>query len=142
MAFLLHQMIRESAQRTPDAPALLFKQDTLSYRMLEDAVNRVASGLRSLGVRRDERVAVYLPKQFETVIAMFGTIAAGGVFVPVNPILKPEQVGHILRDCATRVLITSPDRARLLGDTLAECPDSRPGGLDGQRRRGSSGEHG
>ncbi|MCW9079229.1 MAG: long-chain fatty acid--CoA ligase, partial [Gammaproteobacteria bacterium] len=70
MAFLLHQMIRESAQRTPDAPALLFKQDTLSYRMLEDAVNRVASGLRSLGVRRDERVGVYLPKQFETVIAM------------------------------------------------------------------------
>ena len=91
--------------------------------MLEDAVNRVASGLRSLGVRRDERVGVYLPKQFETVIAMFGATAAGGVFVPINPVLKPEQVRHILRDCATTVLITSPDRARLLSDTLAECPD-------------------
>jgi acyl-CoA ligase (AMP-forming) (exosortase A-associated) len=123
MAFLLHQFIYDCAKRTPDAPALLFRQDTLSYRMLEEAVNRVASGLRALGIERDQRVAIYLPKQFETVSAMFGTTAAGGVFVPVNPILKPEQVGHILRDCSTSILITSPDRARLLSDTLAECPD-------------------
>ena len=91
--------------------------------MLEDALNQAASGLRALGVERNERVAVYLPKQFETAIAMFATSAAGGVFVPVNPVLKPEQVGHILRDCATRILITSPDRERLLSDTLAECPN-------------------
>ena len=123
MAFLLQHLIRDSAQRTPDAPALLFRQDTLSYRMLEDRIHRAASGLRRLGVARDERVGVYLPKQFETVTAMFGAMAAGGVFVPINPILKPEQVGHILRDCATRVLVTSADRARLLADTLAQCPD-------------------
>jgi acyl-CoA ligase (AMP-forming) (exosortase A-associated) len=123
MAFLLHQLIRDSAQVTPDAPALLFKQETLSYRALQEAVDRVASGLRALGVHRDERVGVYLPKQFETVAAMFGSMAAGGVFVPINPILKPDQVGHILRDCATSILVTSPDRARLLRDTLAGCPD-------------------
>jgi acyl-CoA ligase (AMP-forming) (exosortase A-associated) len=123
MAFLLHQLIRDSAQVTPDAPALLFKQDTLSYHTLQESVDRVASGLRALGVQRDERIGVYLPKQFETVTAMFGSMAAGGIFVPINPILKPEQVGHILRDCATKILITSPDRARLLSDILAECPD-------------------
>ena len=120
---MLHQFIHDGAQRTPDAPALLFRQDTLTYRMLAEAVNQVASGLRALGIARDQRVAVYLPKQFETVTAMFGATAAGGVFVPVNPILKPEQVGHILRDCSTRILVTSPDRARLLSDTLARCPD-------------------
>ena len=120
---MLHQLIRDSAQVTPDAPALLFKQDTLSYRALQASVDCLASGLRALGVQRDERVGVYLPKQFETVTAMFGSMAAGGVFVPINPILKPEQVGHILRDCATRILVTSPDRARVLRDTLAECPD-------------------
>ncbi|MGB5649677.1 MAG: AMP-binding protein, partial [Sedimenticolaceae bacterium] len=95
MAFLLHHLIRDSAQRTPDSPALLFKQETFTYQALERAVKQTASGLRTLGVERDERVAVYLPKQFETVIAMFGAMAAAGVFVPVNPILKPEQVGHI-----------------------------------------------
>ena len=120
---MLHQLISDSADRTPEAPALLFKQQTLSYQALQQEVARVAAGLRALGVERDERVAVYLPKQFETVTGLFGTMAAGGVFVPVNPVLKPEQVGHILRDCATRILITSADRARLLGDTLAGCPE-------------------
>ena len=123
MAFLLHQLIVESAQRTADAPALLFKQETLTYQALANEVARVASGLRGLGIARDERVAVYLPKQIETVTSLFGAMAAGGVFVPVNPILKPEQVGHILRDCATRVLITSVDRAGLLSDTIRECPE-------------------
>ncbi|MCB1724135.1 MAG: acyl-CoA ligase (AMP-forming), exosortase A system-associated [Gammaproteobacteria bacterium] len=123
MTFLLHHLISASASRTADAPALLFKQDVLTYAALASQVAAVASGLRGLGVIRDERVAVYLPKQFETVTSMFGSMAAGGVFVPVNPILKPEQVGHILRDCATRILITSADRAALLEDTLKECPD-------------------
>ncbi len=121
MAFLLHQLIVDSARRTPDAPALLFKQETLSYAALQQNVAQVASGLKALGIACDERVAVYLPKQFEMVTALFGAAAAGGVFVPVNPILKPAQVGHILRDCATRVLITSPDRVEILRDTLADC---------------------
>lgn len=120
---------------------MLFKQDTVSYRGLQDNVDRVASGLRALGVRRDERVGVYLPKQFETVSAMFGSMAAGGVFVPINPILKPEQVGHILRDCATRILVTSPDRARLLSDTLAECPDLVQVVVTGSEEPESSSEH-
>lgn len=122
MAFLLHQLITDAAQRDPAATALLFKQETMTYQALADAVAEVASGLRALGVSRGERVAVYLPKQFETVTAMFGALAADGVFVPVNPILKPEQVGHILRDCETRILVTSADRAALLTDTLADCP--------------------
>ncbi|MCB1926194.1 MAG: acyl-CoA ligase (AMP-forming), exosortase A system-associated [Gammaproteobacteria bacterium] len=123
MAYLLHHLITESAARTADAPALLFKQDTLTYNELAAQIAAVAAGLRALGVVRDERVAVYLPKQFETVTTMFGSMAAGGVFVPVNPILKPEQVGHILRDCSTRILITSADRAAVLDETLAECPE-------------------
>ena len=102
---------------------MLFKQDALTYEALAREVASVASGLRALGVSRNERVAVYLPKQFETVTSMFGAVAAGGVFVPVNPILKPEQVGHILRDCSTRVLITSADRASMLSEILVECSE-------------------
>jgi len=64
-----------------------------------------------------------LPKRFETVASFFGTTAAGCVFVPVNPLLKPPQVGHILRDCAVRLLITTAQRAAELADELASCPD-------------------
>src|SRR5262249_13169702 len=49
----------------------------------------------------------------------------GGVFVPVNPLLKPEQVAYILADCNVRVLVTSVDRLRLLGEQLAHCRDLR-----------------
>lgn len=103
----------------------MFKQAVMSYRELDDAVARTAVVFRTLGVECNQRVGIYLPKQFETVFAMFGAMAAGGVFVPINPILKAEQVGHILRDCQTEILVTSADRASLLRDVLAACPDLR-----------------
>ena len=125
MPALLHDLICRSAARTPDAPALLHKSTTLTYAQLWHQVEACASGLIGLGLSVDERVAVYLPKLPETVIGLFAAAAAGGVFVPVNPILKTEQVAHILRDCNVRVLMTSPDRAALLGDILISCPDLR-----------------
>jgi acyl-CoA ligase (AMP-forming) (exosortase A-associated) len=125
MPYLLHHLIHRSAILTPDAPALLCKGHTLSYGQLAVLVNQVAGGLRRLPVAKGARVAIYLPKQFETVCAMFGASAAGGVFVPVNPLLKPEQVGHILQDCSTHALITSPDRAKLLRPVLDQCQHLR-----------------
>jgi acyl-CoA ligase (AMP-forming) (exosortase A-associated) len=56
---------------------------------------------------------------------MFGAAAAGCVFVPVNPLLKPEQVAHILADCNVRVLVTSAQRLVALAPALAHCPDLR-----------------
>lgn len=122
---LLHELPLRSALRSPAAPALSLADRQLSYGELAQQVQALASGLRALGLRRGERVAIYLEKRFETVIASFGTPAAGGVFVPLNPLLKPEQVGFILRDCEVRVLITSPERFALLRETLAECPGLR-----------------
>lgn len=84
-----------------------------------------AGGLMALGLQRAERVAIYLEKRFETVIASFGAPAAGGVFVPINPLLKPEQVGYILRDCNVRILVTSPERLALLQEALTACHDLR-----------------
>ena len=77
---------------------------------------------RELGVAREQRVAVFLDKRIETVAAIFGASAAGAAFVPVNPLLRPAQVGHILRDCDVRVLVTSPERLALMRDELASCP--------------------
>jgi acyl-CoA ligase (AMP-forming) (exosortase A-associated) len=124
-AVLLPELIALSASRTPDAVALTYGKQSLRYGELQEAVGRFAAGLVGLGLQRGERVAIYLEKRFETVIASFGAPAAGGVFVPLNPLLKPEQVAYILRDCNVRVLITSPERAALLAPVLAECHDLR-----------------
>jgi len=122
---LLHELIAVSAARNGLAPALTYGANRLSYGDLNSAVNDCASGLMALGVQRGERVAIYLEKRFETVIASFAAPAAGAVFVPLNPLLKAEQVAFILRDCDVRVLITSPDRHALLAESLADCPALR-----------------
>ena len=122
---LLPELIAFSAERDACAVALTYGKESLAYGELQEAVQRFAGGLVSFGVARAERVAIYLEKRFETVIASFGAPAAGGVFVPLNPLLKPEQVGYILRDCNVRVLVTSADRLALLAPVLAACHDLR-----------------
>ena len=123
MSDLIHQFIVSSAQCTPGATALLFKDQSLDYTGLQRQVMASASGLLALGVGPGERVAIYLPKQPETVFGIFGAAAAGTCFVPVNPLLKPRQVAYILAHCNVRVLITSGQRLKLLEEVLADCPD-------------------
>jgi acyl-CoA ligase (AMP-forming) (exosortase A-associated) len=125
MTDLLHELILRAANRAPQDRAIALKGSTRSYEELAAEVERCSRGLLALGLHRLDRVAVYLPKQFETVTTIFGAVHAGGVFVPVNPLLKPEQVGHILRDCNVRFLVTSEGRAQELLPTLAQCPDLR-----------------
>ncbi|MCX7896782.1 MAG: acyl-CoA ligase (AMP-forming), exosortase A system-associated [Rhodocyclaceae bacterium] len=132
-ALLLHELPLFSAERTPLAPALTLGERTLAYEALQQAIERCAAGLLALGLARAERVAIYLEKRFETVIACFAASSAGGVFVPVNPLLKPEQVAYILRDCNVRVLVTSPERYRLLREALRACHDLRHVVLTGEK---------
>lgn len=125
MSVLLHQLIDFAADRSPDRVALVHKQAEIDYAALRSQVHRVSDGLLALGLAPSERVAVYLPKQPETVFGLFGAARAGGVFVPVNPLLKPNQVAYILKDCNVRILITSTDRLNQLAEVLRECHDLR-----------------
>lgn len=122
---LLHDLPAATAHRTPDAGALTFGAETVNFAALASSIAAFASGLRHLGIDRSERVGVYLDKRFETVSAFFGATHSGGVFVPINPILKADQVGYILRDCSVRVLVTSPERIAMLTEALANCHDLR-----------------
>ncbi|MBL8250451.1 MAG: AMP-binding protein, partial [Candidatus Competibacter sp.] len=125
MATLLPELIFEQASRRPDDAALVYRQTVLHYADLASQVRAAAQGLLQLGLKRSERVAIYLPKQFEAVVALFAAASAGGVFVPINPLLKPEQVTHILRDCNVKVLVTASRRAERLKLDPASCPDLR-----------------
>lgn len=120
---LLHELVSVAAERVPESEALTLLGKGMSYGELADAVSRFASGLLALDIQRGERVALYLEKRLENVVASFGIPAAGAIFVPINPLLKPEQVAHILRDCAVAVLVTSSERLDLIGDALKGCPD-------------------
>jgi acyl-CoA ligase (AMP-forming) (exosortase A-associated) len=122
-ARLLHDLVYSMAQEKPESSALLYKKETLSFRQLAAEVERFSHSMCGLGLGLNERAGIYLPKQLEVAIGVFGAAAAGGVAVPINPMLKAQQVSHILRDCNVRVLITSPSRAQQLVDILPDCHD-------------------
>lgn len=121
MSELIHQLISHQAIQKPDAVALLFKDKQYSYAELQHHIASVSNGLMALGLNPDDRVATYLPKLPETVFSLFGAAQAGGVFVPINPLLKSKQVAYILDDCDVKVLITSAQRLQSLVDSLDSC---------------------
>jgi acyl-CoA ligase (AMP-forming) (exosortase A-associated) len=123
MSDLIHEFIYRAAERSPEAEALVYMGKRLSYAALAGEIDSAANALLETGLGRGERVAVYLEKRIETVAGLFGAAAAGGVFVPVNPLLKPEQVAYILGDCNVKVLLTSADRLKLLAPVLPQCAD-------------------
>ncbi|NML25448.1 acyl-CoA ligase (AMP-forming), exosortase A system-associated [Zoogloea dura] len=124
-SYALHHLIIHSAERRPDAIALGDGKAELSYAVLAERCQAFANGLLALGVERGDRIGIYLDKRFETVIGSFGSAAAGAAFVPINPILKAQQVAYILQDCNVRVLVTSPERLPQMSEALAHCPDLR-----------------
>lgn len=123
MADLVHELIFHSAERTPEAEALVCDGRRLSYAQLASQTRLAAQGMLDLGIGPGERAAVYLEKRIETVVALFGIAAAGAVFIPVNPLLKAHQVAHILGDCNVRILVTSAVRYASLVPLLSQCPD-------------------
>lgn len=122
---LLHDLPLRAAVLWPDAVALTLGDRGLTYRDLQVQVAAVAVQLQAHGLSRGARVAVNLDKRFEMVVASFAATAAGGVLVPVNPVLKPGQVGHILQDAGAQVLVTSATRLPALRGELAQCRDLR-----------------
>ena len=124
-AVLLHELVHRATARAPEGVALTVRGQHTTYAELADAIERVAGGLVGLELQRGERVAIYLEKRIDNVTAIFGTSAAGGAFVPLNPLLKPAQVAYILRDCNVRVLVTSPERYSQLEGALGDCADLR-----------------
>lgn len=125
MPQLLHELLAEIAQQTPSSIALCEGSRDITYAALDSEITQSSNLFLNLGLERRDRVAVYMEKRVDTVVALFGTAAAGGVFVPVNPLLKPEQVGYILKDCNVRILVTTPERLELLRPVLASCHDLR-----------------
>ena len=99
---LIHDLIAIQAERAPDSTALSDRGSTLSYDGLWQQANQFANRLLAANLRPADRVAVYLEKRLETVAAYFGAALAGGVLVPINPLLRDEQVLHIMNDCSAK----------------------------------------
>ncbi|PTL75144.1 non-ribosomal peptide synthetase [Vitiosangium sp. GDMCC 1.1324] len=122
----LHQLIEAQVERTPDAIALTFEGQSLTYRELDSRANQLAWHLRSLGVGPESRVGLCLERSLEMVVALLATHKAGGAYVPLDPAYPQERLGWMLEDARPTVLLA---QERLLSrlpakSTHVVCVDS------------------
>jgi len=120
MTSFVHELISHSAKRSPDTIALQIKDTQLSYAQLNKQITRLAHSYSEFGISQGDRVGIYLAKNKENVQSMFACSLLGAVFVPINPVLKAQQVNYIANDCQIKLLITNRARLKtmipLLGD--------------------------
>ena len=123
MAYVLHQLLAESAERRQDAEAVRFLDQALSYAELERISNQLAHALIQAGVVPGDRIGIYVHKSPAGIASIFGVMKTGACYVPVDPNAPGLRVAEIARQCSFRALITSS----LLYEKLSaafqdECP--------------------
>ncbi|WP_323145157.1 non-ribosomal peptide synthetase, partial [Massilia phyllosphaerae] len=136
---LIHQLFEQQAALQPEATAVVYEQDSLTYAELNRRANQVAHRLLSLGVKPDDRVAICVERSLEMVVGLLGILKAGAAYVPLDPAYPHERLAYMLADCAPTLLLSQtavqerlPQRsmATLLLDeheaTFGHYPDSNP----------------
>jgi amino acid adenylation domain-containing protein len=106
---LVKDLFEDWAQRTPDAEAVVFEGERLTFGQLDERANRVARRLQSLGVGPGKLVGVYMSKSLDLVPAVLGVIKAGGAFIPLDPMYPAERIEFMLQDARPTVLVTAVD---------------------------------
>src|SRR6266566_1578525 len=99
------QLLEQSAAEFPDATAVIFLNRKLTYRQLLDEVNRFATALARLGVKKDSRVAMQLPNLPQAVIAYYATLSLGAQVVLTNPLYTAPELEHQWTDAGCRVAV-------------------------------------
>ncbi|QSQ23764.1 non-ribosomal peptide synthase/polyketide synthase [Pyxidicoccus parkwayensis] len=111
---LVHRLFEEQVRRAPDAPAVSFGAETLTYEELNSRANQLARHLRRLGVGPEVLVAVCLERSVELVVALLAINKAGGAWLPLDPTLPAERLSYITSDAFAPVLLTHSSLEHLL----------------------------
>jgi amino acid adenylation domain-containing protein/non-ribosomal peptide synthase protein (TIGR01720 family) len=104
----IHQLFAEQVQANPNAIAVVFEDQQLTYAQLNDRAEALAFKLQQQGVQPDRFVALCLERSLETIIGMIGILKAGGAYIPIDPVLPAERIAMIVADTKTEVLVTQP----------------------------------
>ncbi|MET0395684.1 MAG: amino acid adenylation domain-containing protein [Longimicrobiaceae bacterium] len=110
----VHELVARQAERTPDAPALVFRGAALTYAELERRANRLAHRLRAHGVGPEARVGVCLERTPELVVALLAVLKAGGAYVPLDPAYPRARLDAMVEDAGVALVLTSTALAGLL----------------------------
>jgi len=122
----IHQLFEEQVERTPDAVAVVFEGQQLTYNELNCRANQLAHYLQSLGVKPDELVGICVERSLEMIVGLLGILKAGGAYVPFDPDYPIERLSFMLEDAAVKVLLTQQELIDKLPEHQAQliCLDA------------------
>ncbi|MDZ8034054.1 non-ribosomal peptide synthetase [Nostoc sp. DedSLP04] len=101
----IHQLFEEQVEQNPDAVALVFENQQLTYRQLNEQANQLARYLQTLGVKPEVLVGICIERSLEMVVGLLGILKAGGAYVPLDPSYPAERLAYTLQDAAVPVLL-------------------------------------
>jgi long-chain acyl-CoA synthetase len=115
---LVHEYLSLSAKRLPHKEALICGEERLTYRIIDQSSQQIASTLKNMGMKRGDRVVIFLDNCAESVISLYGILKAGGIFVTLEGSMKAKKLRYILRDSGATILITHTDKAHIIRDAV------------------------
>ncbi|MDO6431640.1 amino acid adenylation domain-containing protein [Flavitalea sp. BT771] len=115
----LVDLFTEQVMRTPFSPALVFRQQQLSYRELDERSSRLAHYLRRAGIQEEHLVAVCLERSVEMMVALLGILKAGAAYVPLDPAYPQERMVYMLEDTSAKIILTSRESRLSLPQDIA-----------------------
>ncbi len=101
----MHQMLDKTVQRFPDKAALVFFDKKITYAQFNELVNQFASALQKDGLKKGDRISLYLPNCPQFTIAYYGALRAGAVVVPTNPLYVPREIEHQIKDSGAAYMV-------------------------------------
>ncbi len=102
----IHELFEAQVEKTPDAIAVVFEDEQLTYRELNTRANQLAHYLQQLGVQPEVLVGICVERSLSMIIGLLAILKAGGAYVPLDPVNPPERLAFILSDAAVSVLLT------------------------------------
>ncbi len=137
----IHQLFEAQVERTPDAVAVVFEDQRLTYRELNQRANQVAHYLRRRGVAPEVLVGIMMERSPEMVVGLLAILKAGGAYVPLDPAYPHERLSFMLEDARTPVLLTQSKLVESVPHSGAEvvCVDGEWTEIAGESRENPSG---
>ncbi|WP_243391509.1 non-ribosomal peptide synthetase [Paenibacillus sp. GM1FR] len=139
----IHQLVEEQANRVPEATAVVFEGQRLSYAELNERANQLARTLRSVGVLPNQLVGLMVRRSLETVIGILAVLKAGGAYVPIDPEYPEERIRYILENSNAQLLLTQRELLQQVPfeGTVLALDDKQAYSDDGSNLEAASGPH-
>jgi amino acid adenylation domain-containing protein len=120
MRYLLFQGVDDAAENTPNAPAISYNGNSITYEELSHRSSNLAQVLVAHGIKRGDRVGIYMNKSAQSAVALYGIMKAGGAYVPLDPFAPVSRTAYVIKDCGIHHLVTDDSRISSLKQIYAE----------------------